>query len=467
MEHGLEALPVELVCHIAASLDLQHIRCLRLTSRSLAAKLAPRNFARFFASKRIELALEPLRNMAYMTSKGHMSSLLQHCTIVGIAENDDNYTPNLDELVRLLTEAFINIKKHSPRAGIASLRLGMAVRIIPDDGPDDAVDDEGYWVPKPCPRRARQVFEWDAALQTFHTYWVPKPCPRRAQQVIVWDAALKTFDITMKALHGSQLPVLKHLDLFDDVPQCSLVYKALLPLGQQLASTAVFSSLRKLTMSASSPSFSEDQKQLARDSEEFDQSLHGTLFLQGLLAMAAFMPGLEDLDVHWYNVGGNDPKSVLEDRRVRLDTSSYVNLPRLRTCRFRGLYVHKDDLLECIKVFQPIVLTITDIHLVSAARASEWAWIPIFDYLVSADSPVTSYYLDDVYEGRRLLHFEAPGKAKFRNIEEDMGPSTLTREGDEVKEAIRYRTTFTRAIESGAYTSWWWDKSVVFGPPSF
>ncbi|KAI1155895.1 hypothetical protein F4825DRAFT_406062 [Nemania diffusa] len=417
MNSILEALPVELVCHIAAFLDLSDIRCLRLTSRTLVSVLAPRHLPHFFDSKSVELTLEDLRSMVYMTSQGRAGCLLKHCTIIGVAVSDISLAPDFFELVRLLTEAFINLQKYSPRAGLASLHLSVAAR--------------------------PQLITF---LDGIHDYVHPS---RRD----VWDAALRTFNITMEALRGSQFPLVGHLDLFSGVLECGLVYKAFLPLDQKLESIRIFNSLKKLTMKLSSPS-------ILQTEESFGHGLRGVPLLQGILEMSVFMPELEDMDIHWYNIGG-DHLTMLGDHTIRVDTSSYVNPARLKTCRLRGLFVVESDLLDYIKAFQPTALTISDTRLVSGA------WTSIFDYLTSVDSLVTSYHLDDIREGYDLVHFDAPGEPKFPYRDITVGPSTLTRQKDDAKKAIRYSTiSWRRMIISDAMARWLKNKIIEFGPPN-
>ncbi|KAI0550558.1 hypothetical protein F4679DRAFT_205872 [Xylaria curta] len=410
----LETLPVELVGYIATPLERRDVLSLRLTCRALESKIP---HAQLFARKHVELDQEALKNMVYMTSQGRVGTLLQHCTIYRLAEARDNTmtfddervhlltetrnnTPNFDEHVRLLTEAFINLKKYSPRTRLASVSL----RVFKND------NTAGPGGPP---------VEYIAAV------------------------APQVFHIAIEALRASELSVDEHLDLFGGNWRCSLPSVVFLSINQRFASVPVFRTLKKLTLKLSSSTFR---------NRGSSQSVLGTLLLQGLLDMTGIMPDLEDLDIHWYNTstGGPDVLSV--------NLSGQSHFSHLKTCSLRGLYVPDSNLLEFLKAVRPVELTMTDISLAPGT------WTSIFEYVTSSDSPVTYYHLDDLHESRRLVHFDVPGESKFPYLGVTMGPSTLTRQANEVKEAIQYGITLKRPLGSGWKIHWYASKMAQFGP---
>ncbi|KAI1171143.1 hypothetical protein F4777DRAFT_566470 [Nemania sp. FL0916] len=420
MNRALEALPVELVCHIATFLDVQDVLCFRLTNHTLASKLFL-HLTRFFAYKDIELALEPLKHFAYVTGQGRMGCFLQHCTIIGVVDGNLAGTPDADEHVRLLTEVFVNLKQHSPRTSLTSLHLSMVVR---NDHSEEIPSDDGYYVSIDHPSR-QEVFE--ATLQTFNT--------------------------TMISLRQSDLSVNKHLDLFSGFSECGLDSVAVLLLGQQFVSTAVFSSLKMLTMSLCSPYISKKEGRAARR-----KRVSESLLLQCLPRLSSIMPKLEYLDFHWYTIGcwrSQPPK----DHMLHLNTLSQASFAFLKTCGLRGLHISESSLLEYLKAIRPTALAMKYIHL------TRGTWAPIFDFLTSSGSPVKSYCLDDLVEDGKLVHFDVPGESKFRYMGIRMGPSTLTRDVDEEKEAIRYSFPTSRMMGSGEAYRWDRKLSKEFGPP--
>ncbi|OTB09180.1 hypothetical protein M426DRAFT_134044 [Hypoxylon sp. CI-4A] len=424
MEPSLEALPIELVGHIVTLIDLRDIVSLRLTSRNVESKVSQQHFARYFNHKNVELAPGPLEDMVHITSQGHLGCLLQHCTITGVVGSEMSGIQNDDEHLRLLTRAFSNLKQRSPKGRLASLCLRVDVR-----SRDSTSESDG-------------------------------PSLRES----VWATALQTFNVTMAALHASQLPVDEHLDIYDGVLRCSLAYDALLPLTQQFSSMSVFSSLKKLTVSLSSP-FKEPEgstldsaiSKLGRSS----QTVHGKLALRDLLNMSSIMPKLESLDVHWYNIITHDTYNAPLDPYYSVLQLGQSNFACLKTCSLRGVYILESDLLGLIKAVHPSALTMTDIRLTSGTYSS------IFEYMTLPDTPITYYHLDDLRQGLNLVHFDVPGKAKFPYRNVTMGPSTLTRQQNEVKEAIRYRITYGRFLGSGERMRWWKRKNQEFGPSNY
>ncbi|KAI1737779.1 hypothetical protein F4680DRAFT_206097 [Xylaria scruposa] len=392
---SLETLPIELVGYITTPLERRDVLSLRLTCRALESKIP---HAQLFARKDVELDRESLENMVYMTSQGRVGTLLQHCTIYSVAKVVSD-TLNLDEHVRLLTEAFANLKKYSPRTRLASVSL----RVFKDD------------TTEPTWKHIAPV-----APQVFH--------------------------VAIEALRASELSVDEHLDLFGGDLRCSLPAAVFLSINQRFASVPIFRALKKLTVRLASSSFRNDGS---------SQSALGTLLLQGLLDMSGIMPELEDLDIHWYNTatGSEDALSV--------NLSGQSHFSRLKICSLRGLYVPVGNLLEFLKAVRPVALTMTDVSLAPGS------WTSIFEYVTSSDSPLTYYHLDDLRESRRLVHFDVPGESKFPYLGVTMGPSTLTRQANEVKEAIQYGITWKRPLGSGSKNRWYASKLAQFGSGSY
>lgn len=131
----------------------------------------------------------------------------------------------------------------------------------------------------------------------------------------------------------------------------------------------------------------------------------------------------------------------------------------LKECSLHRIYVSKSHLLRFSRAFHPATLTLTDVRLVSGTYAS------IIKYLTGPDSPVTYYHLDNIREGKALVHFDVLGSSKFRYIGGNVGPSSLTRQTSHVKEAIRYRFASGRPLGSRKRMRWLKGKAREFGPP--
>ncbi|KAA6406842.1 MAG: hypothetical protein FRX48_09340 [Lasallia pustulata] len=92
-------------------------------------KASQRSLTALFKHKNVELTTRTLEEMVRVTSQGRLGCLLQHCTIIGIVRNETTAADEGTEHLRLLAEAFRNLKQRSPKGGLASLCLRVAARI--------------------------------------------------------------------------------------------------------------------------------------------------------------------------------------------------------------------------------------------------------------------------------------------------------------------------------------------------
>ncbi|KAI1211402.1 uncharacterized protein F4807DRAFT_420288 [Annulohypoxylon truncatum] len=414
MKSSLEALPIELVERIVTLLDLRDIASLRLTNRNIESKASQGYFTTFFYHKNIMLCTNTLENMVRVTSRGRLGCQLRYCTITGISGLYVATTLDLHDYARLLTEAFLNLKKFSPRGRLASLCLRVIARAQDSDG--------GLREP-----------------ETFHA-WRD-----------IWTTALHIFDVTMLALNESHTSVDEYLDVFGGTIGCSLAYGAFLSLTEKFPSMDSLRSLKKLMLSLSS-SHTYPTEQLTNTATTAPEGL-----CQSILQMSGIMPELESLDLHWYDVGSNMPPTLVQST-TSLKNNSHSKFARLKECSLRGVYVSENELLEFVKAVHPAALTMADVHLISGTYTS------IFEYLTLSETPVTYYHLDDIREGIDLVHFDVPGGPKFRYQDINMGPSTLIRQMDHVKEPIQYRITRRRPLGSGERRRWCESKYREYGP---
>ncbi|KAI1365988.1 hypothetical protein F5Y08DRAFT_338053 [Xylaria arbuscula] len=398
METTLETIPVDVMGCITTFLDARSILQIRLVSRQLVDKVPRYVLSQIFSEKTIQLNREDLEKFIYITSQGRAGCLLQRCTLIGLDFCGIDYEtdPEYPVLIRLLTEAFVNIKEHSPSSSLLSLNLGV-----------------------------RNLYRVGKRLDY---YPIPESTPKHSGNTAKW-----VLHAARTALQGSHLSVDHHLELFtsiEDEPISRLHYATILSAGDCTASTAMFSSLKKLSFCVSSKyeyNWAAGNATI-RGEDVTIQKEHATMLLKRLPLLLASMPKLEDLDVHWYNIGS----PPVEDHPPDIDPSTRLVFPRLKRCSLEGLYVSADDLLAFLKNLETTELVLTFINLVQGT------WVPIFDYLLSSSSTIASYSLDDLMENGRLVHFNIPGRSKFlyRNIV--LGPNTFHRRPHEVERPINY-----------------------------
>ncbi|ROW03040.1 hypothetical protein VMCG_05698 [Cytospora schulzeri] len=426
---ALEALPTELVENIVTNLGLCDIRSLRLTCRTMEAKASGLSFTTFFGHKNIQLTATALQNFVDVTGQCRLGCLLQDCTITGIASNETTTADETAEHIRLLADAFRNLKSRSPRGGLVSLTLGLVAR----------VEAEGELMPLTDRRVSR----------AWH---------------IVWDAAVRTFRVVMAALEKSQMSVGEHLSVFGGVAGCSLACDVFVAYARAFSSAHVFGSLKRLTMRLSAPYRAESEPELERRpiaegryhliTEPQDR--HAQQVFRAVVQLSHATRALEGLDLHWYNLG-RYVSSVLPDFPEEDSTGTSSETMHIKSCILRGIFVSETNLLGFLQTTRPEDLTLADVSIIPGKIDS------ILDFLNGQDSSVTSYHLKDIIQGC-LLHFNVPGRSRIPYTSGSFGPSTLTRGASDAKEAVSYTRPRGRPLGSGGLYSWRRYKKEEYGP---
>lgn len=122
-------------------------------------------------------------------------------------------------------------------------------------------------------------------------------------------------------------------------------------------------------------------------------------------------------------------------------------LPTLQSCRIRGLHCDPDDLLLLLQSTKPRRIDLQNMTTLSGT------WRPIFDFLTSSQANVEDSYLDDLFEARRHVWFDAPGKKKYRH-DGTHGCNTVYRQKDAVKRPINYHFSQHRAKGTPSLAKW-------------
>ncbi|KAI1172554.1 hypothetical protein F4777DRAFT_601560 [Nemania sp. FL0916] len=366
MESSLESLPVELVGEIIEQLDRGDILSLRLTNRTLNYKIPLFHLRKFFLAKDVKLARRPLENMVYVTSNGRLGALLEELTILGGTENEDedgtNSAPESSDLVRLLTEAFINLRSHSPKGGLSTLQLSTI---------------KGY---------SEKDFQGT----------VSRP----------------TFNITMKALRETQLPIYQTLGLF---MRCGLQRDAFFSLPQMFASTYVFSSLKQLMVQvklspkqiseqpgfANNPPSASDEQHLNSNNTIMDADRDLALFL---FELSEIMPALEDIHLEG-DTEEFDLSPTVASPPIHDGESGHSPFPKLKSCSLIDIPVSGDDLLHFVRTARPKELQLAGTELTSGHYS------PLFEYLSLPDTITKKWYFEVLKEGSMTVSFDARPRA--------------------------------------------------------
>ncbi|ERT02821.1 uncharacterized protein SPSK_08761 [Sporothrix schenckii 1099-18] len=176
--------------------------------------------------------------------------------------------------------------------------------------------------------------------------------------------------------------------------------------------------------------------------------------------LARVMPALEAVSVDWYHIGRNmiiptekELASSSSSSPLQKSTSSAPDgpddkntrpLPRLHALSLHGIRLDGAEFLKFIDTarpeylslcypqfipssFEPVLRYLTDPDLRDSAKSQ--AIKDLDARLVNLrPSPVRRFKLDDIMDGYALVHYNVPGRPKFRYLHmPDLGPCTLVR----------------------------------------
>ncbi|EXJ91004.1 hypothetical protein A1O1_04111 [Capronia coronata CBS 617.96] len=297
---SFDELPQEIIDAVAALLDLQSLRNLRLTSRSIAAKVTnARGFQAYFLSKEIRLFdIGQLREFGPQTEPQRCGRLVRHLTLVS---NGKVQIPAKRKLARVGVE---NLGCASP----ISITLTMQHEEPPS------------------------VKDW----------------------LRIWRAAAETFHNTALALSTAGVPV-QAFDLFGQTRWCSLACDQLTQTLAVVDLPASFKHLKKLSLCLS-------QHALKRHGKREESRVAGQMNTRALCEFLALFPELEDLELRWYKLHARKCTDALqEESRYFERIVELCRFPRLRQCALRGVFTTADTLLSFLRRLRINSLTMVDV----------------------------------------------------------------------------------------------------------
>ncbi|KAL5045977.1 hypothetical protein BDW71DRAFT_197984 [Aspergillus fruticulosus] len=435
---SLEHLPKEIIDSIVSHLELNDIRNLRLTSRSLALGSSGSHFKSYFRRKHVDLTEHALRNFVEETKPGRTGRLLQDLVLIGGTENTpiglEQAKAQLDlsvlmqrqilsermresgTYVRLLTEAFGNLIADGRSPGLQSLSLQVVVyrvdaekRLPPDTG--------GSWT-------------------------------------LIWRAAGDTFHTALGALAASRMPV-ERLDIYNCQQRCSLACTELSAIDFECKGLATsLATLRIISISYSDRIINVRKEDIGDTGDSADEIDHDAPAIDdfredddieveacdeanflGLARLLKLCSGLENLELHHYAIPLDSyPYFDLHRDMFLQRIVATVQLPKLQRCTLRGLRVREVDLLEFLKKTTP---AIKDFQM-DMVRLASGTFSSIFDYCTSEHAGLERLYFNDLFAPGELEHAyydRDPGKPRLINFD---GPCSnmLDRIGPEVRRPI-------------------------------
>lgn len=165
--------------------------------------------------------------------------------------------------------------------------------------------------------------------------------------------------------------------------------------------------------------------------------------VQALVDFFSLMPDIEELNLHWYNTSlllQPQPRATSAEKHWLNQVLLAISFHKLRHLVLRGLHVTQSSLEKLLTARFLQQVHLEKIHLTGSLR-------PILDILTSKNTAISRFYLDDIYE-RRLVHFRIKGTPKYPYHGTVPGPSTVSREGEEVRLPLEYEVPGVKPLPS-------------------
>lgn len=477
---AMETLPVELVECIVELLDFPSICALRATSRDLAAKTSQGRFRTFIGhtDKSLCVTEDALRTFACVTRPGGIGCCLERLILVGVYELEyvfddhpssrcrDDWSEQIGmRQVKILAEAFRNVKKNSEFRKLTSLSMEVLVRTV--GGPTDphcprcqaasgqhpcrnpccswsdessTIDDANTPVespaPVPDPRTA-----WSPAEAM--NYWGPHnsintprwPKWARASHRGIAKICARTFQIALGALSRTGLRV-DELSIFANQLDCALPCDRLVLLGDDATQWTAFQKTRHLALRVSHtygqdapPSPPQERAVGSRtrsmDYDPLSEAAGKSNVLKILRFLQAF-PNLEHLEIRWHSLTYYkiQPGRMIEQDFLQSINERQVSWPRLRQVTFTGLRTTNKPLLDFLRRNKQLQsITIEGLFLGSGnARQLR----PVLNFLTREMENLVFLRLAEIWAERELDFISGPQWQSYQC------------EGEQVKQHIRY-----------------------------
>ena len=383
MPSSLESCPDNLIESIVELLNLDDIRNLRLTSKTLARKSSQYHLKKYFRTKHIDLTLNDLRRLVLGLQARELRSLVTNFTnlhLTGIVyETDTTFNGGNTPDINALTEAFDELASHCQDGTLSSLTLRVVV--IKKDG-----------------ERITPV-KFDG--NRYHR-WKP-----------IWQCSTKTLNTVACAFAASELKI-KSLDIFtdSDMQLCAIACDQLNTIhwaSPGLADSLTTLNSLSIRLSARVTEFEQDYeprsftRKRARNQAQLRAEVDDESNFPGLSRLLSLCSNLKSFEVIYSRTQTSEAagNTAFKAEKILQYIVRNKKLPILECCKLRGIFAKEEDLLDFLKRTKASEVSLECVNL-------RWgSFRSIFDYCTAPEAGITKLYFDSLDErGGHRVYFD-------------------------------------------------------------
>lgn len=422
MSTRLPDLPYEIVEMIVCLLEHRDICNLRLVSRAIDVASTIAHYKSFFGCKTVELGSNAISRFVAITKYSRFAGLLQDLTLTGTEKGraTDRFSSRDADKLCMAFRNLCRLYKQSDQYGLRSLTAGVTGEAI------------------------------NSSITIPHS-------------TSGSGVGALTARTTLRVVNDSDISIEK-IDLLYHSKVCSVPCCTFRNLFEPIQPSSSWSALRCLSLSlthhaktAAEAGFDHTDNNASHFAVK-ESAEAGNRQLQALIDFFSLIPNIEELNLHWYGKRLTPypltESDILEKYwfdKVLLAASFH----KLKHLVLRGLYLTQHSLQKVLTIPSLQQVHLEYIHLLGSLR-------PILDILTVSNTAITRFFLDDIYE-QRMVHFAIEGRPKFPYSQRPPGPTTVLREGEEVRSALEYEFTDGFPLRSDDLETWKKSRMEDFG----
>jgi hypothetical protein len=185
----------------------------------------------------------------------------------------------------------------------------------------------------------------------------------------------------------------------------------------------------------------------------------GKRHAEDIVRLLKLCPQLENLELHWYSLGGIKLNDAQKEERLFLGHIVQLEqVSQLRHCQLKGIYTNEITLLAFLKKAAGLSRLSMEQIILDTGKFS-----PLFNYLTNHVQHLEHLHLDDLWESR-LICFDSPGQPHSPSSVAN-GPHSITRIGVDCRRTIKYRLSRGYVLGSAQASNWHRRKNLLYGPP--